>query len=558
MKNIYRFLHLFSSEANDTGYVEEDNIHVELDSVNGGGTNATRIGGRNSYSPPTSSGTRTDTPFDPNVHLHGSNQGVISHPYVWKAYVEDAKEDGLGRTAYVEISVQLLSGTTADAFKIKINDTNRHQVLLRDQDGDAKDIFFRGKAIAKALENYPRRARFYTTMLTEVTNNFTANITQESIISFPFELRRKIEAFVKLVPFISEETGDSSEISILFACFEIDWHDITEFSSGPIARSTDPVRVVRRTYEMPTTEQGYHNEVTPKGNHNKVTPRMSNRAGTADFEEKMEDLQRRLKELEPYELAPIDEDHDLQCFEEDNSTLLSYEEEESFPRTPGSLRSFSTKSSRINSSDSNTNITTVYSEKSRRKIEPSSRSRSTKSNGSKTAISCERKTGTNTTIVSSKSKSGDTIPDSIEYDDNDSANQSRSTKLSKDQSYSNSTDCERNVNYDSSSANYYSIVAAGSKSIESRRSKYSRRLCSSNKSPSKSSSMKSQSTKSSSNKSVKSSNSLLASTDSSRSEKFSSTKSSALKSKSDDPSNKTEISKNDHRGMTTRNRSKKP
>jgi len=79
---------------------------------------------------------------------------------------------------------------------------------------------------------------------------------------------------------------------------------------------------------MPTTEQGYHNEVTPKGNHNKVMPRMSNCAGTADFEEKLEDLQRRLKELEPYELAPIDEDHDLQCFEEDNSTLLSYEEEE--------------------------------------------------------------------------------------------------------------------------------------------------------------------------------------------------------------------------------------
>jgi len=240
---------------------------------------------------------------------------------------------------------------------------------------------------------------------------------------------------------------------------------------------------------------------------------MSNRAGTADFEEKLKDLQRRLKELEPYELAPIDEDHDLQCFEEDNSTLLSYEEEESkntFPRTPGSLRSFSTKSSRINSSDSNTNITTVYSEKTRRKTEPSSRSvRSTKSNGSKTVISCKRKTGTNKTIVSRKSKSGDTIPDSIEYEDNDSANQSRSTKLSKDQSYSNSADCERNVNYDSSSANYYSIVAAGLKSIESCHSKYSHRFRSSNKSPSKSSSTKSQSTKSSSNKLVKSSNSLL-------------------------------------------------
>ena len=67
------------------------------------------------------------------------------------------------------------------------------------------------------------------------------------------------------------------------------------------------------------------------------------------------------------------------------------------------------------------------------------------------------------TYMTSVAKSGDTIPDSIEYEDNDSANQSRSTKLSKDQSYSNSADCERIVNYDSSSANYYSIVAAGSK-----------------------------------------------------------------------------------------------
>ena len=240
-----------------------------MDSIDGK-TNATRIGGKttSSFSPRAASSTPH---FDPNIHMSGSNGGEIKHPYVWKAYVNDAAENGLGRTAYVELYVHLLSGTATDAFKIKINDQQRNQVVLRDQEGEAKDVFFRGHALACALDNSKNsrsKAQFLTSMLSEVTKNFTIDLSQENTISFPFELRKKISNFVKLVPFLSEETGEHSEISILFATFEIDWNDTTEFSSGPVCRNQEPIRCMKKVHKMPTDEEGYHNKVTPKiSNH---------------------------------------------------------------------------------------------------------------------------------------------------------------------------------------------------------------------------------------------------------------------------------------------------
>ena len=63
-------------------------------------------------------------------------------------YVNDAAEDGLGRIAYVELYVHLLSNTATDTFKTKINDQQCNQVILCNQEGEAKDVFFRGKALA--------------------------------------------------------------------------------------------------------------------------------------------------------------------------------------------------------------------------------------------------------------------------------------------------------------------------------------------------------------------------------------------------------------------------
>ena len=88
-----------------------------MDSVEGGGTNATRIGA-NYFSPDSPRnpvGTSTDFAvqgFEPSMHQNGSNQGCLKHPYVWKTFIDDAKDDGLGRTAFVELYVHLLSGTT--------------------------------------------------------------------------------------------------------------------------------------------------------------------------------------------------------------------------------------------------------------------------------------------------------------------------------------------------------------------------------------------------------------------------------------------------------------
>jgi len=442
-------------ESNDTGYVEENDIHVEMDSV-GGETNATRIGGKkSSFSPASRASTNISSHhFDPNVHMSGSNGGEIKNPYVWKAFLNDAAEDGLGRTAYVELYIHLLSGTATDSFKIKINDHQRNQVLLRDQEGEAKDVFFRGKALAYALKSNPTKAQFLTSMLSEVTNNFTTDLTQENIISFPFQLRKKISNFVKLVPFISDETGEHSEISILFATFEIDWNDTTEFSSGPVCRNQEPIRCMKTMHKMPTSsDQGYHNKVTPKiSNH---------RSAAGRYDDELHNIQRRLQEL-----APIGEDDD---YEDDNSTLFTMEDAATYAHQD----IHSEKYSDASSSGDSTHVTTVYSEKTpgRKSKTSSTRSRSSsrrssKSNGTKASSSCN-------------TSKNDAIPSSIEFEEEErqkkknSAEQSndasRSTKLSKDLSYS-ATDYIPPFEYnakkgnDSTSEGFYSATG-GSRSV---------------------------------------------------------------------------------------------
>ena len=235
--------------------------------------------------------------------------------------------DGLGRTAFVELAMHLLSGTTSDSFLIKINDSVRNQVLVRDQEGEAKDVFFRGKALETALQGYPARSQFYTSMLSEVTNNFTADLTQQSIINFPFPLRKKIDSFVKLVPFISVETGESSEISILFTCFEIDWNDTTQFSSGPIGRSPEPIRCAKKVYKMPSIneQQGYHNKVTPKISNCPSENLPQHHQQEDDYNDEMDNIRRRLQELEPIGEHGFGEN--TSYYEDDNSTLLTYDDE---------------------------------------------------------------------------------------------------------------------------------------------------------------------------------------------------------------------------------------
>ena len=163
------------------------------------------------------------------------------------------------------LKAHLLSGITdTESYSLNIDSEDRHNLILRDQEGKAKEIYQKSGYIRTILSDRPDLADIFGDLSSDNTENFTSNLPQQTVIKFLFKLRAKCWSFVRLAPFLDEDK--ESETGILFAKLEIDWHDKTEYSSGPVHRGNFKIKIVKKEHEMPpcsTSEQEFEKKKTP-------------------------------------------------------------------------------------------------------------------------------------------------------------------------------------------------------------------------------------------------------------------------------------------------------
>jgi hypothetical protein len=174
--------------------------------------------------------------------LQGSNEGKLCLPYKW--FLQDHVEEG-GKVKKVHLEIQLLSGTSSGTYSVSIGGAKRNKLIVVDQEGPSKDIFFRADRIKRDdffRVNTPDIIQGYERLYSTLTCNDTLSLKQVMEITFDFPLR-KIETphcpydeefFPSAQSAVLNETSIVTGVNLTII---VDWNDVSRPQTGYMKRN---------------------------------------------------------------------------------------------------------------------------------------------------------------------------------------------------------------------------------------------------------------------------------------------------------------------------------
>ena len=178
------------------------------------------------------------------IPLRGSNEGKLLLPYKW---FEMDHTEARGKVKKVHLELQLLSGTSSGAYSVSIGGRKRNKLIIVDQKGLSKEIFWRSERLARDLYFLRRDdatdvIKGFKDFHSNLTANGTRTIAQTMEIEFPFPLRTVETPHAPYDEefFPDEESENHGAASILTGVnldIIVDWNDVSRPQTGKMRRN---------------------------------------------------------------------------------------------------------------------------------------------------------------------------------------------------------------------------------------------------------------------------------------------------------------------------------